>query len=109
MYRFYIRLSLQSLFFSLAYFGFGLGEGGDFHHKPTSRQAYVDAENQTLINHKCVCGALNRPFCQTRVTSCPTFCRSSSAGCDALSVRLGRHILLQALACVSACAACKCV
>jgi hypothetical protein len=28
----------------------------------------VDAENQTLINHKCACGALNRHFCQTRVT-----------------------------------------
>jgi hypothetical protein len=27
----------------------------------------VDAENQTWINHKCVCGALNRHFCQTRV------------------------------------------
>ena len=27
----------------------------------------VDAENQTLNNHKCVCGALNRHFCQTRV------------------------------------------
>ena len=27
----------------------------------------VGAENQTLINHKCVCGALNRHFCQTRV------------------------------------------
>jgi hypothetical protein len=27
----------------------------------------VDAENQTLINQKCVCGALNRHFCQTRV------------------------------------------
>jgi hypothetical protein len=27
----------------------------------------VDSENQTLINHKCVCGALNRHFCQTRV------------------------------------------
>jgi len=27
----------------------------------------VDAENQTLINHKCVCRALNRHFCQTRV------------------------------------------
>jgi hypothetical protein len=27
----------------------------------------VDAENQILINHKCVCGALNRHFCQTRV------------------------------------------
>jgi hypothetical protein len=22
----------------------------------------VDAEDQTLINHKCVCGALNRQF-----------------------------------------------
>jgi hypothetical protein len=31
----------------------------------------VDAENQTFINHKCFCGALNRHFCQTRVsTSC---------------------------------------
>jgi hypothetical protein len=28
----------------------------------------VDAENQTLINHKCVCGALNRHFCETPVT-----------------------------------------
>jgi hypothetical protein len=27
----------------------------------------VDAENQTLINHKSVCGALKRHFCQTRV------------------------------------------
>ena len=27
----------------------------------------VDAENQTLINRKCVSGALNRHFCQTRV------------------------------------------
>jgi len=40
--------------------GFGLGEGGDF-------STNVDAENQTLINHKCVCGALSRHFCQTRV------------------------------------------
>jgi hypothetical protein len=29
----------------------------------------VDAENQTLINQKCVCGALNCHFCQTRVTT----------------------------------------
>jgi hypothetical protein len=28
----------------------------------------VDAENQCLFNHKCVCGALNRHFCQTRVS-----------------------------------------
>jgi|GEM_PF-6347176 len=27
----------------------------------------VDAENQCLINHKCVCGGLNRHFCQTAV------------------------------------------
>ena len=27
----------------------------------------VDAENQILINHKCVCGALSRHFCQTLV------------------------------------------
>jgi hypothetical protein len=33
----------------------------------------VDAENQTLINHKCVCGALNRHFCQTPVMCCITF------------------------------------
>ena len=30
----------------------------------------VDAENQCLFNHKCVCGALNRHFCQTRVGCC---------------------------------------
>jgi len=28
----------------------------------------VDAENQRLINHKTVCGAMNRHFCQTRVS-----------------------------------------
>jgi len=33
----------------------------------------VYAENQTLINHKCVCGALNRHFCQTRVMPSPFF------------------------------------
>jgi hypothetical protein len=33
----------------------------------------VDAENQTLINHKTVCGALNRHFCQTRVSTSPFF------------------------------------
>ena len=32
-----------------------------------------DAENQTLINHKCVCGALNRHFCQTRVIASASF------------------------------------
>jgi hypothetical protein len=29
----------------------------------------VDAENQCLINHKCVYGALNRHFCQADVTT----------------------------------------
>ena len=27
----------------------------------------VDAENQCLNNHKCVCGVLNRQFCQIAV------------------------------------------
>jgi hypothetical protein len=44
--------------------GFGLGEGGDFHHPPRR----IDAENQTLINHKCACGALNRHFCQLKIS-----------------------------------------
>jgi len=30
--------------------------------------ANVDAENQSLINYKCVYEALNRQFCQTAVT-----------------------------------------
>jgi hypothetical protein len=36
----------------------------------------VDAENQTFINPKCVCGALNRHFCQTRVIASGS-CRPS--------------------------------
>ena len=43
--------------------------------KVASSTTNIDAENQTLVNHKCVCGALNRHFCQTRVTCCPIFCR----------------------------------
>jgi hypothetical protein len=42
----------------------------------------VDAENQTLINHKCVYGALNRHFCQTRVGCCVSvfvFCNYRSS------------------------------
>jgi hypothetical protein len=35
--------------------GFGLGEGGDFQHKPACRKVGVDAENQTLIYHKNAC------------------------------------------------------
>jgi hypothetical protein len=37
---------------------FGFAMGGLF-------KTNVDAENQILINHECVCGALNRHFCQT--------------------------------------------
>jgi hypothetical protein len=44
----------------------------------------VDAENQTLINHKCVCGALNRHFCQTRV----------SGWCSLISSQVFRFLLL---------------
>jgi len=88
-----------------------------------------------LINHKCVCGELNRHFCQTPVTSWRSVCRVAvflvccEFRCLGVSVvggkkiktpkggkkkiefllGLGRHTLLQALACVSACAACKCV
>jgi len=35
---------------------FGFAMGGLF-------KTNVDAENQILINHECVCGALNRHFC----------------------------------------------
>src|SRR5690606_38785441 len=33
----------------------------------------VDAENQCLINHKCVCGEQNRHFCQTAVSGSFSF------------------------------------
>jgi len=99
----------------------------------------VDAENQTSINHKTVCGELNRHFCQTPVTSWPfvlrqrqvAFSKGFRCFCptDFVSVvggekiktlkggkkkiefvlAWGRHTLLQASACVSACVACKCV
>ena len=45
----------------------------------------VDAENQTLINHTCVCGVLNRHFCQTRVGSSFSFSRHGFLN---LSIRL---------------------
>ncbi len=41
--------------------GFLLGEGSVF-------TTNVDAGNQCLVNHKCVCGALNRHFCQAGVS-----------------------------------------
>ena len=94
----------------------------------------VDAENQTLINHKCVCGALSRHFCQTRVIasgSCPPslktivsieFLCHCRAGCalrflffKALEKKneilfwVGEvEALLQFLVCALACANCKC-
>ena len=55
-----VRFLVVVSFSTLAGNGLGLGEGGDFNTK-------FDVENQTLINHKCVCGELNRHFCQTRV------------------------------------------
>ncbi len=51
----------------------------------------VDAENQTLINHKCVCGALNRHFCQTRVSS------SSYSGGLSISVAFSLFFLSSSL------------
>ena len=54
----------------------------------------VEAENQTLINHKCICGALNRHFCQTRVTSCPSVCPKLCPPKFALSRCDGLHSLL---------------
>lgn len=35
---------------------------------PNYQQAKEQHRNQTLINNKCVCGALNRHFYQTRVS-----------------------------------------
>ena len=61
------NLSLFYLWFQLTFSGLA---------KVAIFTTNVDAENQTLINHKCVCGALNRHFCQTRVSgSCFLSCR----------------------------------
>jgi hypothetical protein len=46
----------------------------------------VDAENQTLINHKCVCGVLNRHFCQTAVRCWRSVCRCSVVHCLLVSL-----------------------
>jgi hypothetical protein len=48
----------------------------------------VDAENQTLINHKCVCGALNRHFCQTRVSGSLYFSSLQYSKLKSLKVQL---------------------
>ena len=53
-------LAVSSVFLALVVTVLGLAKVAIF-------TTNVDAENQTLINHKCVCGALNRHFCQTRV------------------------------------------
>ena len=66
-----------------------LGEGGDF-------TTNVDAENQTLINHKCVCGALNRHFCQTAVRCW----RSVRCACKPLSILSLCVIVVSAVRCV---------
>jgi len=55
-------------FLKMAYNVLALGEGGDFYN--------VDAENQCMINHKTVCGALNRHFCQTLVSGSLLFSNS---------------------------------
>ena len=52
--------------FKMAYNVLQLQEVGDFDHK-------VDVENQTLITHKCVFGALNRQFLVGVVMCCPSF------------------------------------
>ena len=54
----------------------------------------VDAENQCLINHKTVCGALNRHFCQTAVTSWCFFGCGLSVHCLQLSWCVGLVALL---------------
>jgi hypothetical protein len=46
----------------------------------------VDAENQSLINHKCVCGALNQPLSQTPVIA--------SASCYFLFIRKVLQVLI---------------
>ncbi|MBK7221343.1 MAG: hypothetical protein IPH94_08450 [Saprospiraceae bacterium] len=47
-----IEFFLFKLFFLLiTYNGFGLGEGGNFQHKPACRRAGVHAENKTFGYH----------------------------------------------------------
>jgi hypothetical protein len=64
----------------------------------------VDAENQTLINHKCVCGALNRHFCQTRVMPSLFFLGRAVPihSCIVLVRLLGSSFAFFCLACVLA-------
>jgi hypothetical protein len=69
----------------------------------------LNLKNECLINHKTVVGTRNPTFWVGAVTSCPSICGGWFIDCDDVSLRLGRHTLLQALACVLACGACKCV
>jgi hypothetical protein len=48
--------------------GFGLGEDGDFHHPPDG--GLMRNLPSRMINHqpRLICGALNRHFCQNRVS-----------------------------------------
>ncbi len=49
--------------------GITFGENASLSYKSRpAGETYYSAENQTLINHKCVCGVPNRHFCQTRVS-----------------------------------------
>jgi hypothetical protein len=55
----------------------------------------VDAENQSLINHKCVCGALNRQFLVGAVIGSVFFIVRWFVGRFGRAVG-GRHTLCQA-------------
>jgi hypothetical protein len=79
--------------FNMKNIGFGLGEVAFF---TIPIAVGIDAENQCLIDLKCVSGALNRHFCQPPVSGCPCACRSLIVRCIAVSFRLERLTLLQA-------------
>jgi membrane-associated phospholipid phosphatase len=63
----------------------------------------VDAENQTLINHKCVFGAMNRQFLVGAVTGCfavcPKMCRVKFAQTlsDVIYIRIDDCPIIHAL------------
>jgi hypothetical protein len=57
-----IKFLLLENILLVAYNGCGLAKVAIF-------TTNADAENQTLINHKCICGALNRHFWVGAVTT----------------------------------------
>jgi len=61
----------------------------------------VDAENCTLINHKCVCGALNRHFCKTRIIGSVFFFRPVCQSVVRWICKLFEKALVVALACAA--------